>query len=180
MISKNVRHALRLFWTNLRVMRRHDVLIEKNVTIKYDECLRVGRHVTLQSGCYLYGSREGKSVVLGDFVVIACGAIVLGEGGVELGAFTHLGPGAVITSQYGDSNGAMAAAQPQVKTAPVVVGKGCWIGSGAVLMPGAELGDECVVAPNSVVFGRWSAGSRVGGNPARRMGRTGALREVAS
>lgn len=168
MIGKNVRHWWKLLSTNVRVAARFDVLIEKGVTLKYDETLRFGRHCTLQSGAYLYGSRAGNTVEFEDFVVIAAGATVLGEGGVRIGSYTHLGPGAVLTTQYGDSSGERQTPHPRLKTAPIHVGRGCWIGSRAVLMPGVELGDDCVVAPGSVVYGKWPSGSTLGGNPARR------------
>ncbi len=168
MIKKNVLHALRLFITNVKVMARADVLIEKGVTIKYSESLVFGEHVTLQSGVYLYGSRSGHQVKFGNRVVLAPGVTVLGEGGAEFGDFTHLGPGVICTTQYGDSTGKMCSSSPTIKTAAIRLGRGCWIGSGAILMPGATLGNECIVAPNSVVFGVWPDGTKLSGSPARR------------
>jgi acetyltransferase-like isoleucine patch superfamily enzyme len=166
-LLKNLRHALRLAWSNLRVAARHDVLLEKGVTLKYVETLSFGVHVTLQSSVYLYGSRRGAAVVLGDHVVVAAGAMVLGEGGVVLGDYTHVGPGVVITSQYGDATSPMVTSTPAIKVAPVRVGRGTWIGSRSVIMPGVTLGDRCVVAPGSVVFGRFGDDVTLSGNPAR-------------
>lgn len=169
MLLKNARHALKLWLTNVRVARRYDVLIEKSVTIKYEDTISFGEHVTLQSGAYLYGSRTGQEVRLGHHVVIAASAMILGEGGVSIGDYTHVGPGAVLTSQYGDAAGPMITAAPTIKTAPIRVGRGSWIGSGAVLMPGATLGERSVVAPGSVVYGRFGDGVTLSGNPARPM-----------
>lgn len=167
MLLKNLKHAARLFLTNVAVARRWDVLIEKAVTLKHAGTIRFGEHVTLQSGAYLYGSRTGREVCIGHHVVIAASAMVLGEGGVSIGDYTHVGPGAVLTSQYGDSTGPMITETPTIKTAPIQVGKGTWIGSRAVLMPGTSLGDRCVVAPGSVVYGRFGDGVTLSGNPAR-------------
>ena len=41
--------------------------------------------------------------------------------------------------------------QPNDKGEPVVIGRGSWIGVGAVLLPGTVLGRNCVVGANSVV-----------------------------
>jgi acetyltransferase-like isoleucine patch superfamily enzyme len=166
-IGKNIRHHLKLALTNIRVAARWDVLIEKNVTIKYWETLSFGEHCTLQSGVYVYGSRSGKRVTFDHHVVVAAGCTILGEGGCSFGAYTHLGPGVVVTSQYGDSTGERTTDSPGIKTLPVVVGAGCWVGSGAILMPGTDLGDNCIVAPSSVVYGKWPAKSKLSGNPAR-------------
>ena len=100
--------------------------------------------------------------------VVAAGCMVLGEGGVAIGAHTHLGPHVVVTTQYGDSTGEMITGSPRLKVAPVVIGRGSWIGTGAVIMPGTVLGERCVVAPGSVVFGVWGDGVTLSGNPARR------------
>ena len=169
MIGKNVRHRLCLAWHHFQIAARYDVLLEPGVTLKYVDTIEFGAHTTVQSGAYIYGSRRGERVRFDHHVVVAAGAIVLGEGGVTVGAFTHLGPRVVVTSQYGDSNAEMLTPTPTVRTERVVVGCGCWIGSGAILMPGSVLGDRCVVAPGSVVYGRWTDGSKLAGNPARRV-----------
>jgi acetyltransferase-like isoleucine patch superfamily enzyme len=168
-ILKNVKHHLKLWWSELKLISRHDVLIERGVTVKYADNIVFGSRCTLQSGTYLYGSRSGKAVTVGSHVVFAACSMVLGEGGVEIGDFTHLGPHVVVTSQYGDSRTPSMTERPTVKTDPVRIGKGCWIGSGTVVMPGTSLGDRCIVAPLSVVYGHWADGVTLAGNPARRV-----------
>lgn len=167
MIRKNLLHRLRLFWQVAVLIRRFDVLIEKAVTVKYVESMRIGCHCTLQSGVYLYGSRSGKEVTIGNYVAIGGGSMLLGEGGLTIGDFTHLGPRVVITTQYGNSDAERMQPHAALKYAHVTLGRGCWIGAGSVIMPGSTLGDGCIVTPNSVVFGMWRAGTVLSGNPAR-------------
>jgi acetyltransferase-like isoleucine patch superfamily enzyme len=167
MIRKNLLHRLRLFWQVAVLVRRFDVLVEKAVTVKYVESIRIGCHCTLQSGVYLYGSRSGNTVTFGNYVAIGGGGMLLGEGGLTIGDFTHLGPRVVITTQYGDSGAERMQPHAALKYAPVKLGRGCWIGAGSVIMPGSNLGDGCIVTPNSVVFGMWRAGTVLSGNPAR-------------
>lgn len=167
MIGKNLRHALKIWVTKAQIAARFDVLLEPAVVIKHAASLSFGRKCTLQAGSYVYGSRSGAEVVFGDWVVVAAGAMVLGEGGVRIGDGTHLGPHVVVTSQYGDPRGERITDSPTVKTRPIVIGRGCWIGSGAVIMPGVVLGDRCTVAPGSVVYGRFPDDSTIAGNPGR-------------
>ena len=47
------------------------------------------------------------------------------------------------------------------------VGKNCFIGAHAIIMPGVSVGDGCVVGAGSVVISDVPAGSVVGGNPAK-------------
>lgn len=169
MIFNNLKHRFKLFLNNYHLARKYDILIEKAVTIKYWHSISVGKKCTLQSGAYLYGSRSGKQIVIGDYIVISSGCMVFGEGGLVLGDYTHLGPNVVITTQYGDSASEMCAEQPKLKYLEVKIGKGCWIGSGSVIMPGTRLGDSCIVAPNSVVYGIWGNQVKLMGNPARKI-----------
>jgi len=168
MILKSLRHRIKLELQLLKLMYRYDVLIEKAVTVKYVDSMVFGVHCTLQSGVYVYGSKSGNQVYFGDHVAVSGGGILLGEGGLYLDDFIHLGPRVVVTSQYGDSNSEMCQPDAVLKYAPVKMGKGCWIGSGSVVMPGTTLGDRCIVAPNSVVFGHWGDDTMLAGNPARR------------
>lgn len=167
MIFKNIRHHLKLQWQMFLFLRRHDVLVEKSVTVKYGDYIAVGHHCTLQSGVYLYGSRSRQAVVFGDHVAISAGCVLMGEGGLKIGSFTHFGPRVVVTTQYGDSSSNKLQEEAQLKYAAVDIGQGCWVGSGSVLMPGVVLGDGCIVAPQSVVFGQWPAATKLSGNPAR-------------
>jgi galactoside O-acetyltransferase len=168
MILKNVRHRLRLYRQLFVLARRYDVLIERAVTVKYVDSVSFGKKCTLQSGVYLYGSRRGKAVKFGDFVAIGSGCMLLGEGGLQIGDYTHFGPRVVATTQYGDPGSDKLVEDAVLKYAPISLGRGCWIGAGTVLMPGTVLGDRCTVSPNSVVYGAWGDGVALSGNPARK------------
>ena len=50
--------------------------------------------------------------------------------------------------------------------ANTVIGKRCFIGAHALIMPGVTIGDECVVGAGSVVTKDVPSGSIVAGNPA--------------
>jgi acetyltransferase-like isoleucine patch superfamily enzyme len=167
MIFKNFVHRSRLLLHNLVLMWRYDVLIERGVTTKYIDSIQFGKHVTVQSGCYLYGSRFGYPVRFGDYTALGPGVVVLGDGGFELGDYSHFGPRVVVTTQYGDSKAERLKPDASLKYAPVRIGRGSWIGSGSVIMPGTVLGECSIVAPHSVVFGKWPAGVQLAGNPAR-------------
>ncbi|MGF1877316.1 acyltransferase [Photobacterium frigidiphilum] len=55
----------------------------------------------------------------------------------------------------------------RLEALPVKIGSGSWIGTGAVIMKGVEIGKNCVVSANSVVVRSVPDGSIVMGNPAR-------------
>jgi acetyltransferase-like isoleucine patch superfamily enzyme len=47
------------------------------------------------------------------------------------------------------------------------IGRNCFIGAHAIILPGVRVGDGCIVASGSVVTRDVPAGSIVGGNPAK-------------
>ncbi len=53
--------------------------------------------------------------------------------------------------------------------APVHIGKNCWIGSGALIMPGVTIGDNSVIGAGSVVTRDIPSGVVAVGNPCRVM-----------
>ena len=57
--------------------------------------------------------------------------------------------------------------QPLSDIAPVVIGKGCWIGEHAVIMPGVTIGEFSIVGANSVVTKDVPPRSIAVGSPAR-------------
>jgi acetyltransferase-like isoleucine patch superfamily enzyme len=60
----------------------------------------------------------------------------------------------------------MAAWYPR-KRAPITLGRGCWIGVNAVILPGVTLDECCVVAAGAVVKDSFPARSVIAGVPAR-------------
>lgn len=57
----------------------------------------------------------------------------------------------------------LASGQPR----PICVGQRCFIGGGAMILPGVSIGDECIVAAGAVVTADVPPRSIVAGNPAR-------------
>ncbi|MBJ6984085.1 acyltransferase [Luteimonas sp. MC1750] len=56
---------------------------------------------------------------------------------------------------------------------PVIVHDHAWIGTGALVMPGTEIGEGAIVSAHAVVSGKVAPYSIVAGNPARRIGMVG-------
>lgn len=55
------------------------------------------------------------------------------------------------------------------KALPVHIGRGCWIGASVTIVPGATIGEGCIVAAGAVVAGELAPDGLYGGVPARRI-----------
>jgi acetyltransferase-like isoleucine patch superfamily enzyme len=111
----------------------------------------------LQPANIALGRDVGKSfAVSGACYIQAFNRIEIGEGTIF-----SFGVG-IVSANHDPSNLSQAAPD-----APVRIGRHCWLGKNAVILPGVELGDHCIVAAGAVVTHSFPAGSTVAGVPAR-------------
>ena len=91
------------------------------------------------------------------------GCYIQGKGGIHVGDYTQIAPNVVIVSANHDVYDTRKHILKQV-----VIGKYCWLGAGAKIMPGVELGDFTIVGAGAVVTKSFPKGHCIiGGNPAK-------------
>jgi acetyltransferase-like isoleucine patch superfamily enzyme len=91
------------------------------------------------------------------------GCYISAMGGIYIGDYTQIAPNVGIIS----SNHSLYDNR-EFELAPVKIGKYCWIGMGAVILPGVTLGDYTIVGSGSIVTKSFPDGYQVlVGNPAR-------------
>ncbi|WP_181705455.1 acyltransferase [Chthonobacter rhizosphaerae] len=116
---------------------------------------RIGRDVTLSAFCFVE-----NDVVVGDRVTVGFGVYLWDALRVE--DDVRIDANVTFTTDRYPRSRQWPEAYPVTR-----IGRGAWIGAGAVLIPGVSVGDHAFVAPGSVVTRDVPAGQRVGGNPAR-------------
>jgi acetyltransferase-like isoleucine patch superfamily enzyme len=105
---------------------------------------------------------------IGDGVVLGRGSHVIADTTVTIGSDCYFGPYVYVTStnhSYDDPHQPIGRQWPRME--PVEIGPGCWIGTGAVILPGARIGRNVVVAAGAVVRGTVPDHAVVAGAPAR-------------
>ena len=125
--------------------------------------------VTLSAGM-VPGQDLGPAPVLriGDRCVIGRGSHIIAHQSVQIGADVFTGPYVYITDQnhsYLDLD--MPIGRQFPVNSPVSIGAGSWLGAGAIVLPGACIGRNVVVAGGSVVRGVVPDHCVVAGVPAR-------------
>jgi acetyltransferase-like isoleucine patch superfamily enzyme len=106
--------------------------------------VKIGRNVwisfSLSGGCYFQGAN-----------------------GIEIGDDTLIAPGVKLVSANHDPHHL----SQWISAFPIRIGKRCWFGANAVVLPGVTLGDGVIVAAGAVVTKIFPKGSILAGVPAR-------------
>jgi acetyltransferase-like isoleucine patch superfamily enzyme len=123
--------------------------------IEIGEDTMIGMHVTLCAGMVPGQDLGGQPVLrIGDRCVIGRGSHIVAHRSVEIGDDVFTGPYVYITDQnhvYTDPSVPIGRQWPRNDT--VSIGPGTWLGAGAIILPGATVGRNVVVAAGSVVRG---------------------------
>ena len=111
---------------------------------------------------------ENILVGVDSYPGIMRGCYIQGKGGISIGDYTQIAPNVIIVSANHDVYDSR-----KHNPEPVRIGKYCWIGAGAKIMPGVTLGDWTIVGAGAVVTRSFEEGYCVlGGIPA------GVIREL--
>jgi serine acetyltransferase len=129
----------------------------------------VGALVTLSAGM-VPGQDLGPDPVLriGDRCVIGRGSHVIAHQSIVIGPDVFTGPYVYVTDQnHGYEDPDMPIGRQMPRNSAVSIGAGSWLGAGAIVLPGADIGRNVVVAAGSVVRGIVPDHCVVAGVPAR-------------
>ena len=121
-------------------------------------------------GCYieppLHANWAGRHVHFGKFVYANFNLTLVDDTHIYVGDYTLLGPNVVVATA-GHPIAPELRQQAYQFNAPVHIGKNCWIGAGAVIVPGVTIGDNVVIGAGSVVTKDIPSNVVAVGNPCR-------------
>lgn len=151
-----------------------NVAIGPRVTIEAfaQDGVQLGSRVTIGTGANLMGTaviREpGVGITIGSDTSIGRSNTIWGQGGVAIGRDCLLGPDVIVLSENHASDSIEIPIRLQGHSrGAVTIGDDCWIGAGAKILAGVDIGKGSVVAAGAVVTKSVDAFSIVGGVPAK-------------
>ena len=126
--------------------------------------------------CYieppLHSNWGGKNVHLGKFVYANFNVTFVDDTHIYIGDYTMLAPNVIIATAAHPILPELREKQYQYNL-PVRIGRNCWLGAGAIVLPGVTIGDNTVIGAGSVVTKDIPANVVAVGNPCR------VLREIS-
>ncbi len=156
-----------------------DKLYEFNLTrptdlSKREEMLK-SMFAEIGEGCYieppLHANWGGHHVHFGEYVYANFNLTLVDDTHIYVGDYTLFGPNVTVATA-GHPIDAKLREQTYQYNFPVRIGRNCWIGAGAVIVPGVTIGDNVVIGAGSVVTKDIPSNVVAVGNPCK------VLREV--
>ena len=121
-------------------------------------------------GCYieppLHANWAGKFVHLGRSVYVNFNLTLVDDTAIYIGDYTMIGPNVTIATGTHPILPALREKLYQFNM-PVRIGRNCWLGAGAIILPGVTIGDNVVVGAGSVVTHDLPDNGVAVGNPCR-------------
>ena len=108
----------------------------------------------------------GKHVHFGRHVYANFNLTVVDDTHVYVGDYTQFGPNVVLAVAGHPIDPALREQGYQYNL-PIHIGRNCWIGAGALILPGVTIGDNTVIGAGSVVTRNIPSGVVAVGNPCR-------------
>ncbi len=128
-------------------------------------------------GCYIeppfHSNFGGGHVHFGKFVYANFNLTMVDDTHIYVGDYTMFGPNVTVAAAGHPVLPELREKQYQFNM-PIHIGKRCWIGAGAVILPGVTIGDDTVIGAGSVVTKDIPANVVAVGNPCRVMREIGA------
>lgn len=124
---------------------------------------KIGKKSTINMRQYLMG--PGKFSI-GEYSHINPGCIIDSRGGIEIGSGISISHRVMLITGGHD----VQAADFREENLPIKIGDHVWIGAGATILKGVEIGEGAVVAAGAVVTRDVPPFAIVGGVPAKQIG----------
>lgn len=160
--------------------RRLDRLYDYNMTRPAEgfkrEALLKEMLAEVGEGCYIeppfHANLGGGHVHLGKYVYANFNLTMVDDTHIYVGDYTMIGPNVTVAT-------AGHPILPELReklyqyNMPVHIGRNCWIGAGAVILPGVTIGDNSVIGAGSVVTKDIPENVVAVGNPCRVLRKIG-------
>lgn len=120
--------------------------------------------------CYIeppfHANFGGKHVHFGKNIYANFNLTMVDDGHIYVGDYTMFAPGVIVATAGHPILPELRETVYQYNM-PVHIGKNCWIGAGAIILPGVTIGDQVVVGAGNVVTKDLPSNVVAVGNPCR-------------
>lgn len=161
----------KIFWPKARLIRKFSRIRGKK-GISYGRGFTTGYAARICVGGDLHTKKLiiGENVVVGDYIQIEANSSVTIGKNVLIASRVFISD--TSHGNYSESaNGPFDLTVPPNERdlfyKPVVIGDNVWVGENVCILPGVEIGNNCVIGAGSIVTKSFPNGCIIAGNPAK-------------
>ena len=120
--------------------------------------VKIGKMVRVHSGCKLK-ARGGSALTLEAGVKLNYNCMLICHDSISIGSGTVFGPSVLVYDHDHDYHFPLR--EDRFVSAPVSIGKDCWVGANTVILRGSTIGDNCVIGAGCIIKGNIPANTVV-------------------
>lgn len=145
--------------------------IKRRSNIKDSKYLEIGKNVSIGTDVRInfFDNKYDKYLFIADNVYICNRNSFIVGGKISIGEDTILASDVAVISENHSVNPVdiIPYKDQKIKCEDISIGKGCWIGEKAIILPGVHIGNKVVIGAGSVVTKSLPDYSIAVGNPAK-------------
>lgn len=162
----------RIYWTLVAKCKSrsfgHHSRLEKPLRMSWRQ-IAIGNRVYIGHQARIEAITDTAEFILEDDCSIEQHAHIIFSSTLRIGSGTMISSGVFLSDTDHSYEKSVPPKHNPLKIKPSAIGKNCFIGTGAKILPGAILADDVIIGANAVVLaGEYPTGTYVG-IPARRI-----------
>lgn len=126
--------------------------LSSRITILNNGKMTLGKNLRIIEYSSISVLKEG-TLILGNNVSLGGNNRIVCHDLITIGDGTIMGPNVCIYDHDHLFSETKGVERKAYKTAPIVIGKNCWIGANVIILRGTTIGDHCLIGAGSVVKG---------------------------
>lgn len=130
------------------------------ITIEKGTSCTIGKGWNARSGSILR-VRKGAQVSIGRNFNLSTRSIITVRDSLTIGNNVTFGPGVMLYDHDHDYKAPGGVKSGKYKASPIKIGNNVWIGAGSIILRGAEIADNSIVAAGTVVRGKFGPNSLI-------------------
>ena len=154
-----------IVWRPLKITNQQNIDIGKFVKIYENsriECYKIFKKQVLSPKLII----NNNVIINNNFTALIADECCIGENTIIAHNVS------IISENHGiDLMSNIPFHEQELSTSPIKIGKNCWIGCNVSLLPGASLGDNCIVGAGAVVNKSFPSNTMIAGVPAKTIKR---------
>ncbi len=172
-MAQLIKRIFNLVFTSCCRIRGGKVGLGSSISYKTDitncQNIKLGNNSSIYKNVTIYSGKKGTFKLGHNSHIAPYGYFLIGENSIEIGNDVAIGPFCSFFCVSNSVKGKSDLFRENYIQGDIYIGNNVFIGAQCVILPGAKINDNTVIAANSVINGVLESGYIYGGSPAKKI-----------